>query len=478
METEEIPTYEMELNPFDAMSGVYCISLVDIPAIKVNWIALSEKQKVSKTIHLQDDKQILISPVLIPGQKIIRKDDEHGLHNITFTPESIEQTQHKFMQANLLGQTSLMHERALVGNSVVESWIVADSEKDKSAVYGFDVPIGTWMLAMKMNDTKLWNEQIKTGKVKGFSIDGKYNHVEMSNETKLTKAIQLGLMPDTQYNRKDGGYLQFDGTLKVTGKDGAGNVLEPYADGYYETIENYCVSVKNGLLDQMRIMWVDEPMYLSSQEQAIALSKAKEVQLEWSDDYRRKKEMELAKTNPKPQKKYKTEKMDLETMYQKLVSLITGKTKGKPVSMMAVTITDTLGKDYIVEVDDATLESPAVDANGVTGKIVFIPDTAAKPSEETTMPADTTGLAKSDPPTETQLAAMVKLSESLEAQIQLKDSQIAILKEQMKNSKVGAANIKTPPIDATPSLNNDGKNVSLSQQQIFEEFVKRVYPNS
>jgi hypothetical protein len=34
------------------------------------------------------------------------------------------------------------------------------------------VPVGTWMGAVKVNNEEIWNEYVKTDKVKGFSIEG------------------------------------------------------------------------------------------------------------------------------------------------------------------------------------------------------------------------------------------------------------------------------------------------------------------
>ena len=35
-----------------------------------------------------------------------------------------------------------------------------------------NVPVGTWMGAVKVNNKDVWNDYVKTGKVKGFSIEG------------------------------------------------------------------------------------------------------------------------------------------------------------------------------------------------------------------------------------------------------------------------------------------------------------------
>ncbi len=68
--------------------------------------------------------------------------------------------------------STLEHQHSLSGLSLVESWLVEDEVHDKSRKYGMNVPVGTWMGAVKVNNDEIWNEYVKTGKVKGFSIEG------------------------------------------------------------------------------------------------------------------------------------------------------------------------------------------------------------------------------------------------------------------------------------------------------------------
>ena len=46
---------------------------------------------------------------------------------------------------------------------------------DKSNIYGIDVPTGSWMLSLKIENEDVWNE-IKSKNVKGFSIEGLFTH--------------------------------------------------------------------------------------------------------------------------------------------------------------------------------------------------------------------------------------------------------------------------------------------------------------
>jgi hypothetical protein len=93
------------------------------------------------------------------------------------------------------------HDKKLKGMSVVESWIIEDSKQDKSAKYGFDLPIGTWMISMKVNNEQVWND-VKEGKIKGFSIEGyfadKLEMSQMSEEDLLIEKIKQIIIEDEQ----------------------------------------------------------------------------------------------------------------------------------------------------------------------------------------------------------------------------------------------------------------------------------------
>ena len=57
-------------------------------------------------------------------------------------------------------------------NKKVLELSLEDEKYDKSRKYRMNVPIGTWMGSVKVNNDEVWNEYVKTGKVKGFSIEG------------------------------------------------------------------------------------------------------------------------------------------------------------------------------------------------------------------------------------------------------------------------------------------------------------------
>jgi hypothetical protein len=186
--------YEMLIDEADNASGVFAISLVSDPAIEENWVYMS-KQKTTNLAQIAPDKRLLLGPVLIPNKLIPRVDEETGEeYDITFTPEVIEKAAHLYMQRQNNNNATLEHEGELEDISTVESWIIADELKDKSVKFGLHFPKGTWMAMMKVNNPEIWNDYVKTGKIKGFSIEGMLGH-----ELVKASALKLGYQYNTGY---------------------------------------------------------------------------------------------------------------------------------------------------------------------------------------------------------------------------------------------------------------------------------------
>jgi len=166
-------TYEVKFNEGDN-DGVYCISMVSDPAIGVQFVTLS-KQRELKLATINEEQRILLGAVLIPNQPIYRNQDGHEF-NIVFPPETIKQVQQNFSRQGYQNNSTIEHSGDNVQDvTFVETWIKMDEVHDKSVHYGFNEPVGTWFAAMKVNNDEIWNDYVKTGKVKGFSIDGVFD---------------------------------------------------------------------------------------------------------------------------------------------------------------------------------------------------------------------------------------------------------------------------------------------------------------
>jgi hypothetical protein len=166
-------TYKVILNENDE-SGIYAISLVDDPATKELFISLSAEQTDIQLATVNEEKRIVVGPVLIPNQLIMRNDPDGGEpFNIMFEAETITEIHEKFIKNGFQNNSTIEHDGKFIEDvTFTETWIKEDEVHDKSVLYGFKQPIGTLFAMQKINNDEVWNDYIKTGKVKGFSIDG------------------------------------------------------------------------------------------------------------------------------------------------------------------------------------------------------------------------------------------------------------------------------------------------------------------
>ena len=221
---------ELILDEDQEITGVEAISIVENPAIEEDFIALKDQE--IKLAEIDKKKKILLGPLLVPNRPIYRK-NLNGEYYIYFSKDTIAKASQLYLRNGNQNNSTLEHSHEINGLTLVESWLVDDEKLDKSRKYGFDVPVGTWMGAVKVNNDEVWNEYVKSGKVKGFSIEGFFaDRMEMpkSNKDELTKIeeeeAKYMLNMITGIIKEDARY-----------KEGKNLILETYKD--------YPIAVKN-----------------------------------------------------------------------------------------------------------------------------------------------------------------------------------------------------------------------------------------
>ena len=159
-------------------SETYKISMVSEPAIEVDYVAL-EKQDEEVDIKLSsDERHICYGPALIPNKDIYRNNGEQEFY-INFSEESISKMSQEFLKNYKQHEVNLQHEDNADEVFVCESWVVEDPYKDKANALGFNVPSGTWMIGMKVNNIEVW-DKVKSGELKGFSVESAIRLEEFS----------------------------------------------------------------------------------------------------------------------------------------------------------------------------------------------------------------------------------------------------------------------------------------------------------
>ena len=175
---------ELLLDEESLQAGIQAISVVESPAIEEDFVALKDEQPKIELKTIDKEKRILMGAALIPNKPIYRRNGEDEYY-IYFSQDTVRKASELFFINGNQNKATLEHQMDVQGTSVVESWII-EGEQDKSRMYGMELPVGTWMVSMKILNDELWEGYVKSGKVKGFSIEGYFvDKVEASKQEEV-----------------------------------------------------------------------------------------------------------------------------------------------------------------------------------------------------------------------------------------------------------------------------------------------------
>jgi hypothetical protein len=269
---EGLETFIMKFN--EDTKGVYGISLVNDPAMEGMFVALNNQLEVSlKTID--EEKRIVLGAVLVPD-KLIYRNQNGKEFNITFPKETILQASQLYLKNQHQKSSTLEHDvdKQILDVCVVESWIKESDTADKSILYNLSEPIGTWYVAMKIDNNEIWENYIKTGKLKGFSIDGFFDAEKVNlkkdekmefNLKSIVEAIKDGFdsLKPKEVEVTLGKVKSEDGTIEMTfegdtiAKDVAMFISLPdgtsgaVPDGTYPLEDMKTITIVDGLISEV-----------------------------------------------------------------------------------------------------------------------------------------------------------------------------------------------------------------------------------
>lgn len=174
-----------ELKYTKGEDGVFCMSTVENPATKTQLVMFDDEMKAMK--FQDDEKRVIYSVAMRPNMLIPRKDINGEPAMVFYSEETVNDLQQNFFKNNSHNGATINHDKNLRKDMYAfESWIVQDPEKDKATSLGLQVQKGDWVMAQKVDNPEVW-EDIKKGKLTGFSIEAYLEPVLTNNQIEMTK---------------------------------------------------------------------------------------------------------------------------------------------------------------------------------------------------------------------------------------------------------------------------------------------------
>ena len=191
---------ELVIDEESVLEGVSAMSVVSKAAIMKDFVAFESEGGIvnMKTERVEfaeaiGEEQMLVGAAMIPNLAIYRKSEEEGEYYNYYTAATTKKASQLFMKMNRQNSATLEHAVGVGGMSVVESWLVETLEDKANTVYNLDVPIGTWMIAMKVYNDAVWTDFIKTGKLNGFSVEGYFSSPEQAEHKATIRRFLKGV---------------------------------------------------------------------------------------------------------------------------------------------------------------------------------------------------------------------------------------------------------------------------------------------
>ena len=155
--------------------AIDAISLVSAPAIEENFVYMKKSKNNLTLAKIDKDKREIISPALVPFKHIFRYDpNTDSEYYVWFHPNTIRRASELYLKHNNHHKATYEHQDRVSGVLTTESWI-KEGDQDKSKLYGFDLPYGTWFVKMIIENEELW-KKVKDGSLVGLSIEGYFTN--------------------------------------------------------------------------------------------------------------------------------------------------------------------------------------------------------------------------------------------------------------------------------------------------------------
>lgn len=168
---------------------VFQISLVENPAIEAFGVFFNKEEVYFAEM---EEEGLFMAPILIPEKKILRVDGEGLSYEVYFTAATIKRLSQMYLEKKYQANVNVEHKDKVNGVTLVESWIKESTERDKSKLYGLNVPVGSWIGTFKIDNEEV-KEKFRNGELKAVSIEGLFEHLEKTKPEELQAAMIMDM---------------------------------------------------------------------------------------------------------------------------------------------------------------------------------------------------------------------------------------------------------------------------------------------
>lgn len=186
---DNLPIYYAEITTEE--DGICCMSLVDYPAVKRNFVAFSKheekKREAVRFAAIEEGEQRLLLGVIMRADYPIYRNDNGKGYYLVFNAETIRCMAEKMLVDGHATTVDLQHNGNLVNGVHLQELFIKDSAKG-IAPQGFeDIEEGSLFGVYKVHNDEVWG-MVKRGEYQGFSLLGNFHGVREKDDLKSLMA--------------------------------------------------------------------------------------------------------------------------------------------------------------------------------------------------------------------------------------------------------------------------------------------------
>jgi len=184
----ELPIIELTLEELE--QGIDATALVENPAIQRNWMAFKEHKSYEFKTH-SEDKRVLAGALMVADFPMYRNMNGKEFF-VKFSSETIEQLADRMVLNNKLTAFNFEHDsKKELADMHIQQFFIINTELGVNTPIGFEeLPNGSLFAFVKVNNEQVWNDYVKTGIVKGFSIEGNFATKEEFSEQQIINELE------------------------------------------------------------------------------------------------------------------------------------------------------------------------------------------------------------------------------------------------------------------------------------------------
>lgn len=187
MEYKGKPIYKAVLTENPEETGIFCISLVDDPAVESNFLTFKKEENTKSLLFsVKDEEQRIVTGLVMAANRPILRVYGDFVYYIMYDKATINAMTERFLAAGFANNVDTMHNFELEDGIYLRELYIKDSERGIIPKGFEDVEDGSLFATYHIVNDEVWNK-VKSGEFKGFSLAGVFQEVEMSKQEEVDK---------------------------------------------------------------------------------------------------------------------------------------------------------------------------------------------------------------------------------------------------------------------------------------------------